>query len=89
MLARLRDALRRRHAAVVEAEALVWQRGARGVALARAAAEDPHQTEDRRAHYRLVAAVAERRLAALDGLDTATACEVGDRWAQRRGSWLL
>jgi hypothetical protein len=86
MLSKLKGALPRRHAAVVEAKQLVWQRGARGVALARAAAADPHQDEDRRQHDRLVAVIAERRLAELDGLDTATAYEVGDRWARRRGS---
>ena len=80
MLGKLRDALKRRQAAV-EAEALVWQRGGRGVAMARAAAADPHQSEDRRQHYKLVAAIGERRLAELDGLDTATAYEVGNRWA--------
>jgi hypothetical protein len=83
---KLKEALQRRHAAVVEAEALVWQQGSRGLALARAAAADPHQTEDRRRHYQLVAAIAERRLAELDGLDTATAYDISNRWAQRRGS---
>ena len=86
MLGKLRNALQRRHAAVVEAEALIWRRGARGLALARAAAADAHQGEVRRRHYRMVAAIAERRLVALDGLDTATAFDVGNRWAQRRGS---
>jgi hypothetical protein len=89
MLARLRDALQRRHAVVVDAEVVVGQRGARGAALAHAAAEDTNQTKDGRAHYRLVAAVAEGHLAELDGLDTASPCELGERWAQRRGSWLL
>jgi hypothetical protein len=86
MLARLREALRHRQAAAREAEALVWRRGARGVAMARAAAENPHQGEDRRRHWRLVLRIAERRFAALDGLDTATMYEVGNSWAQRRGS---
>jgi hypothetical protein len=89
MLARLRDALQRRDAAVVEAEVVVGQPGARGAALVRAAAEDTNQTKDGRAHYRLVAAVAEGRFAELDGLVAASACEVGGRWAQGRGSWLL
>jgi hypothetical protein len=88
MLAKLKEALLRRQAAVVEAEALVWQRGARGVALARAAIADPHQSEDRGQHFQLAAAIAERRLAELDGLDTATAYQIGNRWAQRRGSMI-
>jgi hypothetical protein len=35
---------------------------------------------------RMVAAIDERRLAVFDGLDTATAYDMGNRWAQRRGS---
>jgi hypothetical protein len=86
MLAWLRQ--ERRHAAVVEAEALVWQRGARGVAMAKAAAADPRQEPERRRFWRLVVRIAERRLAQLAGLDTATAYDVGNAWAQRRGSLL-
>jgi hypothetical protein len=36
--------------------------------------------------YRLVAAIAERRVAKVDSLDTATAYAVGQQRAQRRGS---
>jgi hypothetical protein len=86
MLAWLRQ--ERRHAAVVEAEALVWQRGARGIAMAKAAAADPQQAPDRRRFLRLVVRIAERRLAQLAGLDIATASDVGNAWAQRRDSLL-
>ena len=77
MLAWLRQ--ERRHAAVLEAEALVEHRGARGVALAQAAADDPHQDKERRRYYRLVAAIAKRRLAELSGPSPATMFQVGDR----------
>ena len=83
MLAWLRQ--ERRHAAVLEAEALVWLRGARGVALAHAGADDPHQDKERRRYYRLVAAIAKRRLAEVSGLNTATMFEVGNRWPNRPG----
>jgi hypothetical protein len=86
MLGRLRDALQRRQAAVVEAEALVWCRGARGVAMARHAAKNPHQRPEHRRHWRMVLRIAKRRLAQLDGLDTATMYAIGDTWVQRPGS---
>jgi hypothetical protein len=63
----------RRYAAVVEAETLAWQHGARGVAMAQAAADDRRLDRDRRRFYRLVAAVARRRLAALGALGAAQA----------------
>jgi hypothetical protein len=86
MLGRLRDALQRRQAAVVQAEALVWGRGARGVAMALHPAENPHQRPDQRRHWRTVLRIAKRRLAHLDGLDTATMYAIGDTWVQRPGS---
>ena len=54
--------------------------------MARQAAADPHQSAQLRRHWRLVVRIAERRLAQLDGLDTATAYAVGNAWAQRPGS---
>jgi hypothetical protein len=54
--------------------------------MARAAAEDPHRSEQQRRYWRLVARIAERRDRELDGLDAATTYTIGDRWAQRRGS---
>ena len=63
MLGRLRQ--ERRYAAVVEAETLAWQHGVRGVAMAQAAAGDRRLDRERRRFYRLVAAIARRRLAAL------------------------
>jgi hypothetical protein len=71
MLAWLRQ--ERRYAAVVEAEALTWQHGARGVAMAQAAAGDRRLDRDRRRFYRLVAAIARRRLAALGAVGAARA----------------
>jgi hypothetical protein len=86
VLARLRASLKRRQEAARAAEALVWCRGSRGLAMARQAAADPHQSAQLRRHWRLVARIAERRLAQLEGLDTATAYAVGNAWAQRPGS---
>jgi hypothetical protein len=88
MLGRLRDALQRRQAAVVEAEALVVAAGRPRPRPGPRSRGRPAPGRERRQHYRLVVAIAERRLAELDGLDTATAYAVGNRWAQRRGSLL-
>jgi hypothetical protein len=69
MLAWLRQ--ERRYAAAVEAEELARYRGDRGVAVALAMAADTRHDKERRRFYRLVAAIARRRLAALQGLDWA------------------
>jgi hypothetical protein len=88
MLSRIRAALKRRHAAIVEAEALVWTFGSRGVGMAHAYARDMTVTEERREHYRRVAHVAERRHDLMAGLDLATKYEEVERWRRRRGALL-
>jgi hypothetical protein len=88
MLSRIRAALERRHAAIVEAEALVWTFGSRGVGMAHAYARDMTVTEERREHYRQVARIAERRHDFMDGLDLATKYEEVKRWRRRSGSLL-
>jgi hypothetical protein len=88
MLSRIRAALERRHAAIVEAEALVWIFGSRGVGMAHAYARDITVSEERRDHYRRVARIAERRHDFMDGLDLATKYEEVKRWRRRRGSML-
>jgi hypothetical protein len=86
MLRTIRSALERHRAAVVMGEALVWRHGSRGVLLARHAVESPHQGDGNRLYWRAVVQIAERRLAEIEGLDTATRYEAGNRWARRRGS---
>jgi hypothetical protein len=88
MFSRVRAALLRRQAAIVEAEALVWRWGARGVEMARAYSDCPLSTEERRAHYRRVTRLAARRHRFLDGLDIATRYEVLAGWKRRRGHML-
>jgi hypothetical protein len=73
---------------VVTAEALVWRHGSRAVEMARHAAESPHQAEEDRRHWQAVVRITKRRLAKLDGADTATRYEAGNRWSQRRGSFV-
>jgi hypothetical protein len=86
MLAWFWAMLRRREAAARRAEALIWRHGERGVIMARKAADNPRQPGDRRRHWQLVAHIAERRRAQLEGLDPATTYEVIDSWAHRPGS---
>ena len=86
MFSRIWSALAARRAAMLEAEALVWRFGSRGVEMAQAFAWDPSLSEARRAHYRRVARIAERRHLGLKGLDVATRyCEMA-RWQHRRGN---
>jgi hypothetical protein len=76
VLARLRKALDRRYAAVVDAEPLIWQHGGGGVAMAQAAAANAPD-EERRAHWRCVARIAEERLVP----DLDEILEIGSNWA--------
>jgi hypothetical protein len=47
--------------------------------MARHAAQNPHQGEEDRRHWQAVVRIAERRLAELDGADTASRYEAGRR----------
>jgi hypothetical protein len=76
----------RRYAAAVEAEELARHQGDRGVAMALAMAADTRHDKERRRFYRLVAAIARRRLAALRGLDWAATLEMPNPRPRRRPS---
>jgi hypothetical protein len=56
-------ALEARRAAMLEAEALVYRFGSRGVEMAQTFSGDRSVSEERRAHYRLVPRIAEHPLA--------------------------
>lgn len=86
MLSRVWSALRARRAAMLEAEALVMKFGQRSSAVARALASDPLADDERRAHYRRAARIAERRYEFYKGLDTGTKYDVENRWRSRRGA---
>ncbi len=86
MFNRIRSALMARRAAMLEAEALVYRFGVRGVEMAQTFARDPSVSEERREHYRRVARVAERRHLGIDGLDTATQYYEMARWQRRSGN---
>jgi hypothetical protein len=86
MLSRIRSALRLRRKAMLEAEALVYRFGSRGVEMARTFSGDQAVTEQRRDYYRLVARIAERRNDGLRGLDVATQYYEMARWQHRRGN---
>jgi hypothetical protein len=86
MLSRIRSALRVRPDAMLEAEALVYRFGSRGVEIARNFSGDQTVTAERRSYYRRVACIAERRNNGLRGLDVATEyCEMA-RWQHRLGN---
>jgi hypothetical protein len=86
MFTRFWSALRARRAAMLEAEALVYRFGPRGVEMAQTFSRDQSVSEDRREHYRRVARIAERRERDIAGLDIATQyCEMA-RWQRRRGN---
>ncbi len=61
MISRMMSALKARRSAMLEAEALVYRFGSRGVEMARAFAGDASISEARRKHFRRVARIAERR----------------------------
>lgn len=86
MISSIRSALEARRAAMLEAEALVYRFGSRGVEMAETFSRDPTVTEQRRAHFRRVARIAGRRHLGIKGLDIATQyCEMA-RWQHRRGN---
>jgi hypothetical protein len=84
MFNRIWSALQARRAAMLEAEALVYRFGSRGVEMAQAFSCDQSVSEDRREHYRCVARIAERRNDGLKGLDIATKYYEMARWQHRR-----
>ena len=71
---------------MLEAEALVYRFGSRGVEMAETFSRDQTVSEQRRAHFRRVARIAKRRHLDIKGLDTATRyCEMA-RWQHRPGN---
>ena len=86
MFSRFWSALQARRAAMLEAEALVYRFGSRGVEMAQTHSTDQTVTEERREHYRRVARVAERRHFGIKGLDIATQYYEMSRWQRRRGN---
>ena len=88
MFSQIWSALRARRAAMLEAEALVYKFGSRGVEMAQTFARDQSVSEARRAHYGRVARIAERRQRGLKGLDIATKYYEMARWQHRRGSMI-
>ena len=86
MFSRIWSALAARRAAMLEADALVWRFGSRGVEVAQSFACDPAVSEARRAHYRRVARIAEHRHLGLKSLDVATRYTEMARWQHRRGT---
>ena len=62
---------------MLEAEALVYRFGSRGVEMAETFSRDQSESERRRAHFRRVARIAERRHVGIKSLDVATRyCEM-------------
>ncbi len=86
MFASMWAALKARRAAMLEAEALVYRFGSRGVAMARTYSQDESVSAERREHYRRVARIAERRHLGITGLDIATQYYEMARWQRRRGN---
>ena len=86
MFSRIWSALRARRVAMLEAEALVYRFGARGVEMAQIFSQEPSVTEARRDHYRRVARIAERRHIRINRLDIATQYQEMARWQRRRGN---
>jgi hypothetical protein len=82
-------ALQARRAALLEAEALVHQFGSRGVETAETCSGDPSVSEARRAHYRRVARIAERRHPWITGLGVATRYGEMARWRHRRRNMIV
>ena len=86
MFTRIWSALQARRAAMLEAEALVYRFGSRGVEMAQTFSRDQSVSEERREHYRRVARIAERRHLGIKGLDIATQYYEMARWQRRRGN---
>ena len=86
MFSRIWSALKARRAAMLEAEALVYRFGSRGVEMAQTYSRDQSVSEERREHYRRVARIAERRHLGIKGLDIATQYYEMARWQRRRGN---
>jgi len=68
---------------MLEAEALVYRFGSRGVEMAQTFAHDQSVSKPRREYYRRVA---ERRHLGIKGLDIATQYYEMARWQRRRGN---
>ena len=86
MISRIISALDARRTTMLEAEALVYRFGWRGVEMAETFSRDRTVSERRREHFRRVARVAERRHRDIKCLDTATRyCELA-RWRLRSGN---
>ena len=86
MFARIWSALRARRKAMLEAEALVYRFGSRGVEMAETFSRDASVSDERREHYCRVARIAGRRQEGLQGLDIATQYGEMARWQHRHGS---
>lgn len=89
-LRRLPTLLRLWRAAKVEAEALAWHHGSRGVEIAEARAAAANGLGDRdEATYRgMVWRLARGRHRELAGADTATRRTIGEEWARRPGQMI-
>jgi hypothetical protein len=86
MIRRIWPALKARRAAMLEAEALVYRFGSRGVEMAQNYSCDQSVAQERREHYRRVARIAENRHQSINGLDNATQYYEMARWQRRRGN---
>ena len=86
MISRLSAALQARRAAMLEAEALVYRFGSRGVEMAQTFSRDESVSEERREYYRRGARIAEKRRLSIKGLDVATQYYLKARWQHRRGN---
>jgi hypothetical protein len=86
MFTRFWSALQARRAAMLEAEALVYRFGSRGVEMAQNYSDDQSVSDGRREHYRRVARIAENRHLAIKGLDIGTQYYEMARWQRRRGN---
>ena len=86
MFTRIWSTLRARRAAMLEAEALVYRFGSRGVEMVHTYSCAQAVSEERREHYRRVARIAERRNGSLEGLDVATQYTEMARWLRRHGN---
>ena len=76
-------------AARIEAEALVWHHGSRGVAIAVARAEAGDSAEhDVWCYRQSVARLAKQRFEMLNRADTATRYEIVEDWSRRPGQMI-
>ena len=71
---------------MLEAEALVYRFGSRGVEMAQTFSRDPSASAERRAHYRRVVRICKHRQRGIEGLDIATQYYEMARWQHRRGN---